>query len=159
MAWKKHLVTVWRPWRHPSGLRKLLTGALKPLGLLELLLLAGLFALLLGFFKVLLEQLEGNAALLCGGLDGFRKLRQNYQIKTIYFILKNFDQLQIPCFINLHIYNAKLNFVGKCNYKHILYAQEVVTRPKILNRIFYPNEFMWPKIILPCKRILFNHKV
>ena len=72
-----------------------MTGALKPLGLLELLLLAGLFALLLGLFKVLLEQLEGNAALLCGGLDaallcggldGFRKLRQNYQIKTIYFI-------------------------------------------------------------------------
>ena len=83
------LVTFWRPWRHPSGLRKLLTGALKPLGLLELLVLVGLFALLLGLFKVLLEQV-GNAALLLGGLDGFRKLRQNYNILKTFFFFKYF---------------------------------------------------------------------
>ena len=44
-----------------------------------------------------------------------------------------------------------LTFSGPSN---CIIVQEVVTRPKI----FYPIEFMWPKIILLFKRIIFNLK-
>ena len=87
-------------------------------------------------FRIIVTILSIEAAIL------IRVVRISDQEIVQVLRLKYFDQLQIPCFIILHIYNAKLNFVGKCNYKHILYVQEVVTRPKILNRIFYPNEFM-----------------
>ena len=43
-------------------------------------------------------------------------------------------------------------------YIYILYVQEVVTQPKILNQTIYPILFMWPKIILLCKQIIFNLK-
>ena len=45
-------------------------------------------------------------------------------------------------------------FIETQKKKHILYVQEVVTRPKILNRSILSNWIIWTKIILLCKRII-----
>ena len=58
----------------------------------------------------------------------------------------------LTLYINRFAWGDSNNFI-------VLYVQEVVTRPKILNRIILSAiEFMWPKIILLCKRIIFNLK-